>query len=130
VEPEDVVHVLGNMVEAVRPGGIVLDLQVIRPNPRVEAAGELLCEIDGEPLFRTADAAAAAVDALIGARRLVEEAVDDHNVRKHYPNGADLLDDFADSERQPPREAIPQLRAERRPCVVRERCRLRRLRLS
>ena len=26
---------------------------------------------------------------------LIEEAVDDHDVRKHYPDGADLLDDFA-----------------------------------
>jgi hypothetical protein len=33
VDREDVVHVLRHMVEAVRPGGLVLDLQVIRPNP-------------------------------------------------------------------------------------------------
>jgi len=124
------VHVLGNMVEAVRPGGLVLDLQVIRPNPQVEAGGELLCEIDGEPLFRTADAAAAAVDALVRAGRLVEEAVDDHDVRKHYANGADVLDDYEGSERRPPAEAIPRLREERRPCAVRERCRLRRLRVT
>src|SRR3990172_6224565 len=53
------------MVDAVKTGGIVLDLQVIRPNPRVESGGRVLCEIDGEPLFRKADAATAAVDALV-----------------------------------------------------------------
>ena len=63
--------VLRNMVDAVKPGGIVLDLQVIRPNPIVEVDGRQSCEIDGEPLFRWADAATAAVDALVVAGHLV-----------------------------------------------------------
>jgi len=42
------VHVLDNMVQAVKAGGLVIDLQVIRVNPRVEADGGLLCEIDGD----------------------------------------------------------------------------------
>jgi hypothetical protein len=83
------VHVLRNMVEAVKPGGLVLDLQVIRPNPTVEVDGQAVCEIDGEPLFRSADAATDAVDALVRTRQLVEQAVDDHDVRKHYVNGAE-----------------------------------------
>ena len=120
-------HVLGNMVEAVKPGGLVLDLQVIRPNPIVEAGGREVCEIDGEPLFRTADAATAAVDALVRAGPLIEQAVDDHDVRKHYDNGADLVDDFADKQRKLPASLVPSLRALERPCAVRERCRLRRL---
>jgi hypothetical protein len=127
VEPEDVVHVLSNMVDAVRPGGAVLDLQVIRPNPRVEVDGRVLCEIDGQPLFRKADAATAAVDALVAAGRLVEQEVDDHDVRKHYANGADLIDDFADQTRRLPDEGVSTVRVVTRPCVVRERCRLRRL---
>ena len=77
-------RVLHTMVEAVKPGGLVLDLQVIRPNPTVETDGQVLCEIDGEPLFRMADAATAAVDALVHAGRLVEQAIDDHDVREHY----------------------------------------------
>ncbi len=120
-------HVLRNMVEAVRPGGLVLDLQVIRPNPTAEVDGRVVCEIDGEPLFLTADAAKAAVDALIRAGRLVEQAVDDHDVRKHYASGAELVDDFADKKRRLPNAAVPGLRALARPCAVRERCRLRRL---
>jgi hypothetical protein len=130
VEPEDVVYVLRNMVDAVKPGGLVLDLQVIRPNPVVETDGRFICEIDGEPLFRSADAATAAVDELIGNGELIEQAVDDHDVRKHYANGAELMDDFAGKQRRLPDYALPQLRAFSSPCVVRERCRVRRLQLG
>ena len=115
------------MVGAVKPGGLVLDLQVIRPNPSVEVDRHVVCEIEGEPLFRMADAATEAVDALIRGGRLVDDAVDDHDVRKHYDNGADLVDDFADKKRQLPSHAVPRLLALVRPCAVRERCRLRRL---
>ena len=120
-------HVLRNMVEAVKTGGLVLDLQVIRPDPVVEAGGRIVCEIDGEPLFRTADAATAAVDALVRAGVLAEQAVDDHDVREHYANGAELVDDFAGKRRKLPERALPALRSLAGPCVVRERCRLRRL---
>jgi hypothetical protein len=129
VEPEDVVYVLDRMVEAVRPEGVILDLQVIRPNPRVELEdGVLVCEIDGEPLFRLADAATEAVDAAIVDDVLVEEATDDHDVRKHYRHGPDLIADFESKERRLPPDALPRLREIDRVCVVRERCRLRRLR--
>ena len=123
-------HVLRNMVEAVRPGGHVLDLQVIRPNPVVEAEQQDVCEIDGEPLFQTADAATDAVDSLVRAGRMIEEAVDDHDVRKHYDNGADLVDDFADKRRQLPEPAVRSLLGLDGPCAVRERCRLRRLQIA
>ena len=123
-------HVLHNMVSAVKPGGLVLDLQVIRPDPRVDLDGRVVCEIDGQPLFRLADAAAEAVDAAVAEGRLREETVDDHDVRNHYRTGADLVADFADKERKLPAEAVPTVRALSRPCVVRERCRLRRLRTA
>jgi hypothetical protein len=123
------VYVLRNMVDAVRPRGDVLDLQVIRPNPRVEVDGRMLCEIDGEPLFQKADAATAAVGALVAAGRLLEQAVDDHDVAKHYRTGVDLVDDFADKERRLPDDAASSLSDVMRPCVVRERCRLRRFRV-
>src|SRR6478752_2872292 len=116
------------MVEAVKPGGLVLDLQVIRPNPIVETDGRVLCEIDGEPLFRMADAATAAVDELVHTGRLVEQVVDDHNVREHYTNGTELVAEFAGKRRRLPDDAQPGLRELLQPCAVRERCRLRRLR--
>lgn len=120
-------YVLRNMVEAVGPGGLVLDLQVLRPNPTAEVDERFVCEIDGEPLFHTADAATAAVDALIRAGRLIEHAIDDHDVRTHYADGAELVDDFTDKKRQLPAAAVPRLAALEQPCAVRERCRLRRL---
>lgn len=121
-------HVLRNMISAVEPDGLVLDLQVIRPDPRVEADGRVVCEIDGEPLFRYADAARAAVDAEVADGHLTEEAVDEHDVRKHYRTGADLVGDFAESDRKLPPDMVPIVRGLMGPCVVRERCRLRRLR--
>jgi hypothetical protein len=130
VEPEDVVNVLRNMVIAVKPGGLVLDLQVIRPDPRVEVDARVVCEIDGRSLFRFADAAAAAVDAAVAEGSLRGEAVYDHDVPKHYRTGADLVADFAGKERKLPADAVPLVRALECPCVVRERCRLRRLRTA
>ena len=123
-------NVLGRMLEALAPGGVVLDLQVIRPDPKVELDGRVVCEIDGEPLFLWADAATAAVEARIEAGELVEEAVDDHDVRKHYANGADLVDDVAGSKRRLREADVPRVGAIEAPVVVRERCRLRRLRLT
>ena len=122
-------YVLRQMVKAVRPGGQVLDLQVIRPNPVVEVGGSAVCEIDGGPLFTTADAATVAVDALVRSGALVEHAVDDHDVREHYADGADLVDAYATKRRQLPHDEIPSLRDLTGPCSVRERCRLRRLRV-
>ena len=121
-------YVLRNMVDAVKPGGLVLDLQVIRPNPVAEAAGAVVCELDGEPLLRKADAAAAAVDALVDTGELVEEAVDDHDVLKHYASGPDLIADWARTDRHPLGDGAARLRALDRACNSRELCRLRRLR--
>ncbi len=123
-------HVLGNMIEAVEPGGIVLDLQVIRPNPVVELDGGAFCEIAGDPLFQKADATSAAIDDLVHAGRLLEEAFDDHDVRTHYEDGTELVDDFANRTRTLPQWAVPGLRETSRSCVIRERCRLRRLRIT
>jgi hypothetical protein len=124
------VHVLRKMVDAVGPGGLVFDLQVIRPDPVVESEGLIVCEIDGEPLFADADAATGAVDALVRSGVLVEEAVDDHDVRKHYADGPDLVADFVGKKRRLPADGVRRLRQIDGPCTVRERCRLRRLRSS
>ena len=120
-------NALSQMIEATAAGGLICDLQVIRPDPLVEARGRVVCPIDGEPLFRTADAATAAIDALVRTGRLVEDAVDDHEVRKHYVDGPELVADIAGSRRSLPAEAVPGLSALAGPCAVVERCRLRRL---
>jgi hypothetical protein len=129
VPPEDVVNALSQMIDAAEPGGLILDLQVIRPDPYVELDGRVVARMDGEPLFEWADAATTPIDARIGTTDLVEEAVDDHDVRKHYSDGADLVEEVAGSRRRFPDEIMPMLQAIERPVVVRERCRLRRLRV-
>ncbi len=122
-------NALSRMIDAAAPGALVLDLQVIRPDPYVELGSEVVARIDGEPLFAWADAATAAVDDRIAAGDLVEEAVDDHDVRKHYSDGAELVEDVAGSKRRFPEEVVPVLARIDRPLVVRERCRVRRLRV-
>jgi len=67
--------------------------------------------------------------ACIRGGRLREEAVDDHDVRKHYSSGTAVVDWYADDDRRIPAEAIPRVRAVMCPCAVRERCRLRKLRV-
>src|SRR2546423_9852861 len=109
------------MLEALRPGGVVLDLQVIRPNPRVEVDGRLVTEIDGEPLFRNADAATAAIDERIAAGDLAEEAGDDHDVRQHFPKGEELVEHVAQSLRSLPQTPVPAPVAVPRPCGVLQR---------
>jgi hypothetical protein len=123
------VNALSQMIEAAVPRGLILDLQVIRPDPYVELHGEVIARIDGEPLFAWADAATAAVEARIGSGDLVEEAVDDHYVRTHYSDGVELVEDVASSKRRFPDEVIPIVAAIAQPLVVRELCRLRRLRV-
>jgi hypothetical protein len=113
------------MVDAVVPGGLILDLQVIRPDPYVELDGEVVARIDGEPLFAWADAATTAIEARIAAGDLVEKAVDDLDVRKHYSDGAELVEDVAGSKRRFPEEVVPMLKRIEQALVVRERCRLR-----
>lgn len=121
------VDVLHNMIDAVRSGGLVLDLQVFRPDPVVESGGRDICKVDGKPLFLTADAASAAVDDLVSRGSLAEQAVDDHVLRTHYATGADVIADFSGKGRTLSPEAIPRLRALDRPCTMRELSRLRRL---
>jgi hypothetical protein len=128
MEPEDVVHVLRRFRDVLAPGGLMLDLQVIRPQPVVEVDGEDLCEIDGDALFATAEPAAAEIDAMVAAGLLVEEARDDHDVKTHFDSGTELVEDFEDSRRDISADWIPRLRRLEAPCAVRERCRLRRLR--
>jgi hypothetical protein len=130
MSPEDVVHVLRHYCEALGPTRVMLDLQVVPPNPIVEAGGERICEIDGSVLLADAEAATRVVDGFIARGALVEEAVDDHDVRSHYASGPELVEDFVDRKRKVPPAAVPLLEAIDEPCVVREACRLRRLRVA
>ena len=61
---------------------------------------------------------------------LEEEAVDDHDVVEHYATGAELVEDWQPKKRKLPVEAVQHLRTIERECLVRESCRLRRLRVT
>ena len=121
--------VLRQMIDAVKPSGLVLDLQVIRPQPVVEIDGNIVCVVDAEPLFRKADVAVAAIDAAVEAGRLLDEVVDDHDVLKHFATGRDLIADFDGKQMRLPADAHPMLEAHPRTAKLREHCRLRRLRV-
>ena len=130
MEREDVVHVLRRFCETLVPGGVLLDLQVIPPDPVVEVDGAGVCSIDGSVLLDAAAAATIVVDEMIARGLLRDEGVDDHDVLRHYPSGGSLVEDFETSKRSVPPAAIPLLKAIERPCIIRERCRLRRLRTT
>ena len=68
----------------------------------------------GEPIFATADAATAAIDTAIATGLLAQEAVDDHQVRTHFPTGPDLVENFADAKRRIPEEAPAETARHRR----------------
>ena len=99
---EDVVHVLHRFTGALASGGVILDLQAIAPEP--------------------------VVDAAIARGELREEAADDHDVLRQFPTGESVVEHYRPRARSVPESALPLLRANARPHVVRERCRLRRLR--
>lgn len=125
---EDVVHVLHRFRRALVPGGAILDLQVIPPEPAVEVDGEVVCRLEGGTLLEDAAAAAAVIDEEIARGLLREEAVDDHEVLRHFSTGASLIEHFRWGPRSVPASAMPLLEESARPHVVRETCRLRRLR--
>ena len=130
MEREDVVHVLRRFRKTLVPGGVMLDLQVIPPDPVVEVDGVVVCSIDGSVLLDAAVAATIVVDEMIAGGLLRDEGGDDHDVLRHYPSGAALIEHVETSNRSAPPDAIPLLNAIERPCVIRDRCRLRRLRTT
>jgi len=124
------VHVLRRFRETLVPGGVLLDLQVIPPDPVVEVDGAVVCSIDGSVLLDAAAAATIVVDEMIAGGLLRDEGGDDHDVLRHYPSGGALVEHVETSVRSVPPGAIPLLNAIERPCVIRDQCRLRRLRTT
>lgn len=128
MEREDVVHVLRRFREALAPGGTILDLQAVAPEPVVEVHGEVVCRLEGGSLLEDAAAAAAVIDEEIARGLLREEACHDHDILRHFSTGASLVEHFRTSARSVPAGAARLLEASARTHVVRETCRLRRLR--
>jgi SAM-dependent methyltransferase len=127
MEREDVVHALRRFTRALAPSGAILDLQVVPPEPAVEVDGRIVCRLQGGTLLADAAAAAAAIDEEIAHGLLREEAVEDHDVLRHFPTGAALVEHFRTRPRSVPASCAPLLEASAGPHIVREACRLRRL---
>lgn len=128
MERDDVAHALRRFTRALAPNGAILDLQVVPPEPAVEVDGGIVCRLEGGTLLTRAAAAAAAIDEEIARGLLHEEAIDDHHVLRHFPTGAALVEHFRTRLRSVPASCVPLLEASARPHIVREACRLRRLR--
>ena len=119
--------VLRNMVEAVKPGGTRLRPAGDPSEPRrrertgASSARSTASRSSARPTPPSPRSTSAPTDGSSS------EAVDDHDVLKHYASGADLIADFAGKQRRLPEHALPSLSSLGQPCAVRERCRLRRL---
>ncbi len=101
---------------------------MIRPNPQVERDERLVAEIDGEPLFggqtrRQPPSTLESPPETSLRRRSTTTTC------ANITPTAELVEDVARSERHLPEEVVPVLERIDRPLVVRERCRVRALRV-
>jgi hypothetical protein len=130
MEPEGVVDVLRRLLRSLVPGGIVVDLLSVPPPERVEAAGEVLGELDGSAFFPQAAAAAAGLDELARAALLEPLGEERFPVFIRYPTGRDLFEDVAQREltRMPERLGRRVLEIDG-PCEIRDNCLVRSFRL-
>ncbi len=95
MEPEGVVDVLRRLLQALVPGGVVVDLTMSPPDEIVESDGEILGHLDGSAFFPRALAAGAGLDALATEGLLRLEGEEPVTVMVRYPTGVDVLEDVA-----------------------------------
>lgn len=95
MEPEGVVNVLRRLLQALVPGGVVVDLTMSPPDEAIESAGVTLGHLDGSAFFPRAVAACAGLDALAEDGYLRREREEPIVVTVRYPSGADVLEDVA-----------------------------------
>jgi hypothetical protein len=123
MEPEGVVDVLRRLLEALVPGGAVVDLLSVPPPETVEAGGGVLGEIDQSAFFPRALEAASGLDTLAHEGLLAVEHEERFSIFVRYPTGRDAVEDVAGRtySRMPP-ELVPRVLALDGPCVIRENC--------
>jgi len=120
MEPEGIVHALRHLCEALVPGGLVVDLQAIRPSGRVEIDSNPIGRIDDDVFFARAAQAVAGLDALVDDGLLARGRETQFETLIHYDTGAELVKAITDSsERQLPDELAARL-VDAGPCAVRE----------
>src|SRR3954454_3632429 len=121
MEPEGIVHVLRQLLEALVPGGLVVDLQAIQPSGRVEVGGALVGRIDDRIFYARAERAVTGLDVLADEGLLLRGPQIEFDTLVRYDSGAELLAAIADAdERRMPGELAVRL-ADVGPCLVRER---------
>ena len=129
MEPEGVVDVLRHLLEALEPGGLVVDLLSVPPPERVEVDGEVVGELDGSRFFPRALAAAAGLDVLAAEGVLMHEHEERFAIFVRYLTGADLVEDVSQREHtRIPAELARTVRAIPGPCAIRDNCLVRRFR--
>ncbi len=126
---EGVGNALSNVLAAVIPGGIVLDLQTVRPPLRVEAAGQVVCELESGGFYARADANERVMMDAVRDGRMRLEAEERLEVLHRYSTGAELVADADSKQRTIPRAMRPAVAAIASECILREPCRTRRLRV-
>jgi len=123
MEPEGVVHVLRRLLEALVPGGAVVDLTMSPPDELVESGGEVLGHLDGNLFFPRALEACAGLDALATEGLLVLVKEEPVTVIVHYPTGNDVLEDIAArTYTRMPIELAERLATVTTECLVHSNC--------
>jgi hypothetical protein len=92
VEPEDVVHVLRNVDEALKPRGLLFDIHPTADDTPIRAARRGLGFIDArrfEPIVATTNAA---VDGLVGDGSFEDVRRVEREIEELYPEAEELLD--------------------------------------
>jgi hypothetical protein len=90
------VDALQQIHRAMATGGLVLDMQPVRPRPPVEAAGTRLGSLDMREWGRTLDAVAALIDETIAAGLFREEGRRSYDVLETFDDGPELIDTVRD----------------------------------
>jgi hypothetical protein len=91
VEPEDVVHVLRNVDEALKPRGRLFDIHPTADDPPIRAAGRGVGFIDArrfQPVVATTNAA---VDALVGDGSFEDVRRVERDVEELYGDAEELI---------------------------------------
>ena len=126
MEPEGVVHVLRRLLEALVPGGFVVDLTMSPPDEIVASGGEVLGRHDGSLFFPRALAAGAGLDELAEERVLELTREEDVTVIVRYPSGQDVLEDITGRAfTRLPEELAARLAPIRVECLLYSNCSVR-----
>src|SRR3990172_11656818 len=95
MEPEGVVDVLRRLLQALVPGGIVVDLIAVPPPERVEVGDVVLGELDQSTAIPRWLETAAGLDALVEEGLLVAGGEERLSILVRFPTGRDAVDDVS-----------------------------------